>query len=185
MNAPGRRSLTAQTPSAKSAVAIRRACSASSWRVWATKVWIRVQSGTPPGHAKILKSRVKSGKGGRNRRRTEPQSICVSCFVPITCGRNGRGPTLDADPQYKFFVPPPKGAQLAIASVRLLASARQEARWPPVLPSFGSRQRRSGDPCQRARSTRATNKPPPPPKPKGGGKKPLRPTFNRPSGPRR
>lgn len=26
---------------------------------------------------------------------------------------------------------------------------------------------------------------PPPPKPKGGGKKPLRPTFNRPSGPRR
>lgn len=28
-------------------------------------------------------------------------------------------------------------------------------------------------------------KPPPPPKPKGGGKKHLRPTFNRPSGPRR
>ena len=30
-----------------------------------------------------------------------------------------------------------------------------------------------------------TPKPPPPPKPKGGGKKHLRPTVNRPSGPRR
>jgi hypothetical protein len=30
---------------------------------------------------------------GRN-----PQSICDSCFVPITCGRDGRGPALDADP---------------------------------------------------------------------------------------
>ena len=58
------------------------------------------QSGTPPGHAKILKSGVKSGKGGRDRRRAEPQSICDSYFVPISCGRDGRGPALDADPQY-------------------------------------------------------------------------------------
>ena len=33
---------------------------------------------------------------GRN-----PQSICDSCFVPITCGRDKRGPALDADPQQK------------------------------------------------------------------------------------
>ena len=31
---------------------------------------------------------------GRN-----PQSICDSCLVLITCGRDGRGPALDADPQ--------------------------------------------------------------------------------------
>ena len=30
----------------------------------ALPLWIGVQSGTPPGHTKILKSRVKSGKGG-------------------------------------------------------------------------------------------------------------------------
>ena len=65
-------------------------------------LWIGVQSGTLPGHAKILKSRVKSGKDGRNRRRAEPQSICDSCFVPITCGSNGRGPALDADPQSRL-----------------------------------------------------------------------------------
>ena len=29
----------------------------------------------------------------------DPQSIFDSGFVPITCGRNGRGPALDADPQ--------------------------------------------------------------------------------------
>jgi hypothetical protein len=37
---------------------------------------------------------------GRN-----PQSICDSCFVPITCGRDGRGPALDADPQRSITVP--------------------------------------------------------------------------------
>ena len=30
-----------------------------------------------------------------------PRSICDSCFVPITCGRNWRGPALDADQQAK------------------------------------------------------------------------------------
>ena len=28
-----------------------------------------------------------------------PQPICDSRFVSTTCGRNGRGPALDADPQ--------------------------------------------------------------------------------------
>ena len=27
------------------------------------------------------------------------QAICDSCCMPITCGRNERGPTLDAGPQ--------------------------------------------------------------------------------------
>ena len=34
-------------------------------------LWIGIQSGTPPGHAKILKNGGKSGKGGRDRRRAE------------------------------------------------------------------------------------------------------------------
>jgi len=34
---------------------------------------IGFQSGTPPSHAKILKSGLNIGKGGRDRRRAEPQ----------------------------------------------------------------------------------------------------------------
>jgi len=41
-------------------------------RALPAELWIGVQSGTPPGHAKILKNSVKSGKGGRDRRRAEP-----------------------------------------------------------------------------------------------------------------
>ena len=67
-------------------------------------LWIGVQSGTTPGHAKILKSGVKSGKGGRDRRRAGPQSICDSGFVPITCGRNGRGPAFGRRSTQREFV---------------------------------------------------------------------------------
>jgi hypothetical protein len=55
-------------------------------------VMLRYSKAVPKAVPKAV--RVVEIGVGRNR-----QSICDSCFVPITCGRNGRGPALDADPQ--------------------------------------------------------------------------------------